>query len=128
MSSSDKVRFHTHLAAEEAAHHLEDLAHGLRSGAIQVESDDEALDIDCAASVRLSLHAEMDQHKRKSRVTVALSWRLPDAPPAASQLRISARDGASIPEAFENDASRAPRTHTDGGRGVARAKARHERD
>jgi len=111
MSSSEKLRFHTHLAAEEAAHQLENLARGVRTGAIQIEADDQALDVECASNVRLSVDAKTNEDKRKSRITITLSWRLPEATPAPPHRKISARDDTSLPDVFsDNGASHAAST------------------
>jgi amphi-Trp domain-containing protein len=64
-------------ASEEAALRIEELARGLRSGAIHF-ADGEAA-IDAPAGSELVWEIEARQGRRKSRIEIEIRWRIPDS-------------------------------------------------
>src|SRR5688572_8275114 len=64
-------------ASEEAALRIEELARGLRSGAIHF-ADGEAA-IDAPAGSELVWEIEARQGRRKSRIEIEIRWRVPDS-------------------------------------------------
>ena len=64
-------------ASEEAALRIEELARGLRSGAIHF-GDGEAA-IDAPAGSELTWEIEARQGRRKSRIEIEIRWRVPES-------------------------------------------------
>ena len=63
-------------ASEEAALRIEEVARGLRSGAIQLSGD--SATVEAPVGSELSWRIEARQGRRKSRIEIDIRWRVPD--------------------------------------------------
>ena len=94
-------------ASEEAALRIEEVARGLRSGAIQLSGD--AATVQAPAGSELSWKLEARQGKRKSRIEIDIRWRVPksdgdddDERDAEAETVTEAEADAAKPETSES--------------------------
>ena len=117
-------------ASEEAALRIEELARGLRSGAIHFADGDAA--IDAPAGSELTWEIEGRQGRRKSRIEIEIRWRAPksaeDEDEEDAEAEVVAEVEAEAAETPPNEARASEASAPDGGKPAPLDKLRTESD
>jgi amphi-Trp domain-containing protein len=84
--AKDQFEFARLASPEEVAEYLTSLAVGLKRGEISLESDERALRLIPAPTVKLELGVR--DKERKGRITLEIGWKRQVALPKAADLRV----------------------------------------